>query len=163
MTENLHGDFTTEVYCNMKLLFKKLKPNAIIPKRATVGSAGYDLCACIDEPIEVKSGEIVKIPIGLAVEFVGEQTVALLMYARSSLATKHGLSMANCVGVVDMDYRGELIVPLVNLSKKSYTIMPEERIAQLVVTPILMPETEEASELSDTKRGEGGFGSTNKF
>lgn len=163
MTENSHEDFTTEVYCNMKLLFKKLKPNAIIPKRATVGSAGLDLSACIDKPIEIKPKEIVKIPTGLSVEFVGDEKVALLMYARSSLATKHGLSMANCVGVVDMDYRGELIVPLLNLSAESYTISPNERIAQLVVTPILMPEIVEVSELSDTERGEGGFGSTNKF
>lgn len=147
----------------MKLLFKRLRPNAQIPKRATDGSVGHDLSACIDEPLEIKSGEIVKIPIGVAVEFQGDESVALLMYARSSLATKHGISMANCVGVVDMDYRGELIVPLINLSKKTYTIQPNERIAQLVVTPILLPEIEEVSNLSDTKRGAGGFGSTNKI
>lgn len=163
MTENSHEDFTTEVYCNMKLLFKKLNPNAIIPKRGTTDSAGLDLSACIAEPVEINPQEIVKIPTGLSVEFVGEEKVALLIYARSSLATKHGLSLANCVGVVDMDYRGEIIVPLLNLSKNPYTISPNERIAQLVVTPILMPDIEEVSKLSDTERGEGGFGSTNKF
>lgn len=147
----------------MKLCFKKLNPKAIIPKRQTEGSAGLDLCACIDSPLVVNSGEIVKVPTGLAVEFVGEENVALLIYPRSSLATKHGLSLANCVGVVDMDYRGEIIVAMINNSKESYTILPEERIAQLVVTPVLMPETEEVYEISDTKRGVGGFGSTNKF
>ena len=147
----------------MKLLFKKLKENAIIPKRATSGSAGLDLCACIDSPLEIKPGEIVKIPTGLATQYVGEEAVALLIYARSSLATKHGLTLANCVGVVDLDYRGEIIVAMINQGKESYTVSPDERIAQLVVTPVLMVETEEAEELSQTSRGEGGFGSTNKF
>ena len=147
----------------MKLLFKKLRENAIIPKRATEGSAGLDLCACITAPLEISPSEIVKIPTGLAVEYVGEQKVALLIYARSSLATKHGITLANCVGVVDLDYRGEIMVAMINLGKKSYTISPDERIAQLVVTPVLMPEICEADTLSDTARGEGGFGSTNKF
>lgn len=147
----------------MKLLFKKLKPNAIIPKRATQGSAGLDLCACIDAPLEIMAGEIVKIPTGLAVEYVGEETVALLIYSRSSLATKYGLTLANSVGVVDLDYRGEMMVTIINHGKESYTVNPDERIAQLVVTPVLMAETEEVCELSQTKRGEGGFGSTGKF
>lgn len=147
----------------MKLLFKKLRENAVIPKRATEGAAGLDLCACIEAPLEVRPKEIVKVPTGLAVEFSGEEKVALLIYARSSLATKHGLALANSVGVVDLDYRGEIMVAMINNSEKSYRISPDERIAQLVVTPVLMPEAQEVSELSDTKRGEGGFGSTNKF
>lgn len=147
----------------MKLLFKKLKPDAIIPKRATSGSAGLDLCACIDAPLAVNAGEIVKVPTGLSVEYVGSETVALLIYARSSLATKHGLALANSVGVVDLDYRGEIMVAMINLGKEPYEISPCERIAQLVVTPVLMPEVEEACELSQTERGEGGFGSTDKF
>ena len=147
----------------MKLLFKKLRENAIIPKRATSGSAGLDLCACIDSPLEVKAGEIIKIPTGLATEYVGDEAVALLIYARSSLATKHGLTLANCVGVVDLDYRGEIIVAMINHGKEAYTVSPDERIAQLVVTPVLMVDTEETGELSQTVRGEGGFGSTNKF
>lgn len=147
----------------MKLLFKKLKPNAIIPKRATSGSAGLDLCACIDAPLEIKAGEIVKVPTGLAVEYAGEESVALLIYARSSLATKHGLTLANSVGVVDLDYRGEIMVAMINLGKENYKVSPDERIAQLVVTPVLMAETQEVGELSQTERGEGGFGSTNKF
>ena len=147
----------------MKLLFKKLRQNAIIPKRATTGSAGLDLCACIENPLEIKSGEIVKIPTGLAVEYVGEESVALLIYSRSSLATKYGLTLANSVGVVDLDYRGEIMVSIINHGKESFTVTPDERVAQLVVTPVLMPETEEVCELSQTNRGEGGFGSTGKF
>ena len=147
----------------MKLLFKKLKENAVIPKRGTPDSAGLDLSACIDSPLTIKPQEIVKIPTGLSVEFVGEQKVALLIYARSSLGVKHGLTLANSVGVVDSDYRGEIIVGMINLGKESYTIVPDERIAQLVVTPILMPEVEESSDLSDTQRGKGGFGSTKKL
>ena len=147
----------------MKLKFKKLKSNAIIPKRATSGSAGLDLCACVDSPLEIRPGEIVKIPTGLAVEFEGEQKVALLIYARSSLASKYGLTLANSVGVVDLDYRGEIMVAMINLGDKSYSVSPDERIAQLVVTPVLMPEIVQADELSQTDRGEGGFGSTNKF
>lgn len=147
----------------MKLLFKKLKENAVIPKRGTPDSAGLDLSACIDSPLTINPQEIVKIPTGLSVEFVGEQNVALLIYARSSLGVKYGLTLANSVGVVDADYRGEIIVGMINLGKESYTIVPDERIAQLVVTPILMPEVEEGSDLSDTQRGKGGFGSTKKL
>lgn len=147
----------------MKLKFKKLKSNAIIPRRATSGSAGLDLCACVDSPLEIRPGEIVKISTGLAVEFEGEQKVALLIYARSSLASKYGLTLANSVGVVDLDYRGEIMVAMINLGDKSYSVSPDERIAQLVVTPVLMPEIVQADELSQTDRGEGGFGSTNKF
>ena len=144
----------------MELLVKKLKDNAIVPLRATDGSAGYDLSACIDEPMDIQPGEIKKIPIGISVEAKDCGNCVLLIYARSSLATKHGITLPNCVGVVDSDYRGEIIVPLINLSDKHYTVAPAERVAQLVVTPVLLPEVREASELSQTVRGEGGFGST---
>ncbi|NLZ46342.1 MAG: dUTP diphosphatase [Clostridiales bacterium] len=147
----------------MKLLFKKLKKNATIPTRGTLDSAGLDLSACITEPLRINPQEIVKIPTGLSVEFVGEEKVALLIYARSSLAVKYGLTLANSVGVVDLDYRGEIIIGMINLGKSSYEIQPNERIAQLVVTPILMPDIVEVSDLSDTQRGQGGFGSTKRF
>ena len=144
----------------MRLLFKKLDPHAIIPKYQTEFSAGCDLCACLEGDLTVKAGEIVKIPTGLSVELEGEKNAVLLIYARSSLATKFGIAPANCVGVVDWDYRGELIVVLRNYSEKSYVISSGDRIAQLVVTPIYHPEICEAEELSDTERGMGGFGST---
>lgn len=145
----------------MKLFIKKLNEKAIVPKQATSGSAGYDLYACIDTPVTINPNEIVKIPTGISVA-LEENNAVILIYARSSLATKHGVTLANCVGVVDSDYRGEVIVALNNLSKEPYTITQNERIAQIVITPIFTPEIEEVDELSDTERGSGGFGSTGK-
>lgn len=144
----------------MKLYVKKLREGATLPKRATVGSAGYDLCCLTDEPIVVSPNERKLIPTGIAVE-IPENTVGLV-YSRSGLSLKHGIHMANDVGVIDSDYRGELKVPIHNRSDVDYTISNGDRIAQLVITPIFTPETEEVDELSDTVRGEGGFGSTGK-
>ena len=145
-----------------RLYFKKLREKAAVPKRATPLSAGLDLCACLDEDITVNPGERRSIPTGLAVEYVGEKRAALLIYARSSLAVKFGITLPNCVGVVDEDYRGEIIVPLINHGDKPYTISDGDRIAQLVITPIETPEVFESDALSDTARGEGGFGSTGR-
>ena len=146
----------------MKLLFKKLRDDAVIPKYQTEYSAGLDLCACVDGEINVPAGTTVKVPTGLAAELENEKNAVLLIYARSSLATKLGLAPANCVGVVDWDYRGELIVALHNHSNEDCIINNGDRIAQLVITPIFRPEICEAEELSDTARGEGGFGSTGR-
>jgi len=145
----------------MILRIKKLNENAEIPKRATNGSAGYDLCACIEEDVVIKKGQIVKIPTGISAE-INTNEAALMIYARSGLASKNGVTLVNCVGVVDSDYRGEIVVPLINLGNDDYIIEKGARIAQLVVTPVLLPEIEEASELSETSRGFGGFGSTGK-
>ena len=144
----------------MKLLIKKLNENAAIPKRQTPYSAGYDLCSA--EDISALAGETVKVHTGISVEVEGAKDVCLFIYARSSLATKFGLAPANCVGVVDWDYRGEIIVALHNHSDKDYEIKAGDRVAQLVITNVLTPETQEVEELSDTERGEGGFGSTGK-
>lgn len=144
----------------MKLLVKKLNEKSTLPKRATEESAGYDLAACLESPVEVKPGETVKVPTGISLAVEGIDKCVLLIYARSSLATKFGLAPANCVGVVDTDYRGEIIVPLHNHSDKAYVIADGERVAQLVVTPIFTPDVEEREELSETERGNGGFGST---
>ena len=141
------------------LKVKKLRANAKMIERATKGSAGMDLHACIDEPITIESGEIKVIPTGLAIALENENFVAYI-YARSGLAIKHGITLANCVGVVDSDYRGEVCVGLTNISKTPYTITPDERIAQLVITPVFTPGFTEVSELTDTKRAGGGFGST---
>lgn len=146
----------------MKLLIKKLDEKAVVPARQTEYSAGYDLCACTDEPIVIKAGTTEKIHTGISTEVQGEKNCVLLIYARSSLATKFGIAPANCVGVVDWDYRGEIICALHNSSDKDYTINHGDRIAQLVITPVFTPEVEVAEELSDTQRGEGGFGSTGK-
>ncbi len=143
----------------MKLTFKKLDERAVIPSRATAGSAGMDLCACLDEPVILAPGDIRLIPTGLTAQ-TDETDVALLLYPRSGLSTRYGISLANCVGVVDSDYRGEWSVPLINHGKEPFTVEHGMRIAQLVPTRVLFPEVEVADELIGTERGEGGFGSS---
>ena len=143
----------------MKLTFKKLDERAVIPSRATAGSAGMDLCACLDGPVILAPGEIRLIPTGLTAQ-TNETDVALLIYPRSGLSTRYGISLANCVGVVDSDYRGAWFVPLINHGKEPFTVEHGMRIAQLVPTRILIPEVEVAEELTGTERGEGGFGSS---
>ncbi|MDR1805268.1 MAG: dUTP diphosphatase [Clostridium sp.] len=139
---------------------KLLRANARLPVRATGGSAGYDLCACTEEPLCLKPGERALLPSGIAVAV--PEGCALLIFARSGLAVKHGIVPANCVGVVDSDYRGEIMVGLVNQSKEEYTISPGERIAQMLLVPVLTPELEAVDELTETERGAGGFGSTGR-
>ena len=138
----------------------KLKENAIVPKRATTGSAGVDLCACIDEPLTVKGRGHALVPTGIAIAI--PEGYAAMLYARSGLAIKHGLGLLNGVGVVDSDYRGEVCVGLVNNFDEDYTIQPGERIAQLVLTPVALFVPEECDSLDETQRGTGGFGSTGK-
>ena len=143
----------------MKLTFKKLDPRAVIPSRATSGSAGLDLCACLDAPVTIEAGEIKMIPLGITAE-PDREDIALLIYPRSGLSSKYGVSLANCVGVVDSDYRGAWFVPLVNHGKEPFTVEHGMRIAQLIPTSILMPEIEVSDQLSETERGAGGFGSS---
>jgi len=139
---------------------KKLNKDAIIPTYGTEYSAGADLYACITEKVIINPGETVMIPTGIAVEIpVG---YAGLVYARSGLASKKGLAPANKVGVIDADYRGELMVALHNHSPEPAEIEKDERIAQMVIAPFLTAEFLEVAELSDTSRGSGGFGSTGK-
>lgn len=143
----------------MELFWKKLNEKAIIPERKTEFSAGFDLCACNDEDIVIHSGEIKKIGTGLAVE-PSDKNVVLLVFARSGIASKSGVTLANSVGVIDSDYRGEIIVPLINNGKKDFIVTKDMRMAQLVCMPVLFPESAEKTELSDTLRGTKGFGST---
>ena len=143
----------------MKLTFKKLDPRAVIPSRATSGSAGLDLCACLDAPVTIEAGEIKMIPLGITAE-PDRKDIALLIYPRSGLSSKYGVSLANCVGVVDSDYRGAWFVPLINHGKEPFTVEHGMRIAQLIPTSILMPEIEVSDQLSETERGAGGFGSS---
>ena len=141
------------------LKIKKLRENAKIPFRATPGSAGVDLYACIDNPVTIAPQEIAVIPTGIAIELESADYVAYI-FARSGLAIKHGVAPANCVGVIDSDYRGEVCVGLVNQTNQPYTIEPDERIAQMVISPVVLPDIEVVDELGDTVRGGGGFGST---
>ena len=144
----------------MKVKLKKLNENAIIPTYGSPYSAGADLYACIDGDVSVKPGQTVFIGTGLAMEL--EDGYVALIYARSGLACKKGLAPANKVGVIDSDYRGEIKVAIHNHSQQEHTIAVGERIAQMVVTPYIKCEFEEADELADTERGEGGFGSTGR-
>lgn len=143
------------------LKIKKVRPNAVIPKRATEKSAGLDLTAYIDEPLTVKAGARTLIPTGIAAA-LPEGCVGLV-FARSSLGTKHGIALSNGVGVIDEDYRGEIHVGIFNSSREDYTIQPFERLAQLLVVPVSYPVVQEAAELDETARGAGGFGSTGKL
>lgn len=146
----------------MELKIKKLKENAKIPKIATSGSAGMDLYACIDEPITLNPGQLAMVPTGIAIELPNNGCAAFL-YARSGLGVKHGICLSNGVGVIDSDYRGEICAGLCNVSDSPYTINPDERICQMVIAPVIMPEIVEVDELGDTQRGQGGFGSSGSF
>lgn len=137
---------------------KKLRPGAVLPTRGTDAAAGADLYACLDAPVTIAPGETAFIPIGLAMEI--PEGYGGFVYARSGLASKRGLAPANKVGVIDADYRGELLVSLHNHSPLPQTIEPGDRIAQLVIAPFLPAAFLEAEDLSDTQRGSGGFGST---
>ncbi|MBQ8943242.1 MAG: dUTP diphosphatase [Clostridia bacterium] len=143
----------------MELKIKKVNENAIIPKRATQGSAGMDLCACIDAPLTLRGGETAVIPTGVAIALPSNEAGAFV-FARSGLAIKHGIGLLNSVGVIDSDYRGEIKVGVINQINEPYTIEPGERIAQLVVMPVCPVDTVEVESLDETARGEGGFGST---
>lgn len=143
------------------LKIKRVSDKAILPRRATEGSAGMDLSACLEEPVTIAPGERVRIPTGIAIGLPSKETVGLV-YARSGMAVRDGIALTNGVGVVDSDYTGEIQVGLINLSKEPYTINPGQRIAQLVVAPILLPAIEEVEDLTETQRGRGGFGSTGR-
>ena len=145
----------------MKLKIRKLREGAKIPRRATEGAAGMDLYACIDESITLAPQQLVIVPTGIAIE-LPDNGCAAFLYARSGLGVKHGICLANGVGVIDSDYRGEVCAGLCNVSDKPYVIAPGERIAQMVIAPVFTPDVVEVSELSDTQRGAGGFGSTGK-
>ena len=141
--------------------FQRLRNNAILPSRATPGSAGYDLCAAIDAPLVLRPGERALVPTGWAAD-PGSDDCALMICARSGLALRKGIALANGVGIVDSDYRGEISVAAVNLSDEPYTLQPGERFAQLLVIPVRTPEIEVVDELGETERGAGGFGHSGK-
>lgn len=143
-----------------KVYFKKLNENAIEPHYGSGDAAGADLFACMDVPVVIDPGMTEFVHTGLAIEL--PKYTAGLIYARSGLACKKGIAPANKVGVIDCDYRGEIMVALHNHSKEAVSIEPGERIAQIIVTPYIPAVYEETSELSDTVRGEGGFGSTGR-
>lgn len=139
---------------------KKLDPNATIPTYGSQYAAGADLYACLPEAITLAPGETCLVKTGIALEI--PEGYAGLIYARSGLATKKGLAPANKVGVIDADYRGEIMIALHNHSLVAASIEPGERIAQMIITPFITAAFTETAELSETVRGAGGFGSTGK-
>lgn len=142
----------------IRVRFRKLRPGAATPRYMSENAAGLDLASAADEPLVLEPGGRVGVPTGLAMEipigFEGQ------VRPRSGLALRAGVTVLNAPGTIDADYRGEVVVLLVNLSREAYTISPGERIAQLVIAPVARGEFEETKELSTTGRGDGGFGHT---
>lgn len=143
-----------------KIRIKLLREGAQMPTYGTAGAAGADLYACMEEEVTIQPGETAKILTGVSMEIpfgcVG------LVFARSSMGVKRDLAPANKVGVIDSDYRGEVMVALHNHNQDDQTVQPGERVAQLVITPVFTPGFEETDDLTDTVRGIGGFGSTGR-
>ena len=149
----------------MELKIKALDPRIgreiPAPRYATDGAAAMDLCACIDEPVVIPAGGRAVIPTGIAIALPSKEYVALL-FARSGLGIKKGICLSNGVGVIDSDYRGEICVGLANISREDYTVMPGDRIAQMMIAPVVCPAVTFVDELDETQRGAGGLGSTGR-
>ena len=146
---------------NIKALSPKIGREIPAPFYASAGAAAMDLHACVDEAVTIPAGKRAVIPTGIAIGLPSADYVALI-FARSGLGIKHGVAPANCVGVIDSDYRGEILVGLQNSGDEDYTIQPGDRIAQLMITPVVQAQVTLVDELDDTQRGAGGFGSTGK-
>lgn len=142
------------------LKIERLSHNKNIPAYQTEGAAGMDLCAAIEAPVVLKPLERALVPTGLKIEL--EHGYEAQIRPRSGLSIKHGITLINCVGTIDEDYRGEVCVPVVNLSNETYSIQPQERIAQMVIARVEQAQIEVVTELTETLRGAGGFGSTGK-
>ena len=143
----------------IKAVSPKIGKDIPLPFYATPGSAAMDLHACVDEAVVIPAGGRSMIPTGIAVALPSADYVALV-YARSGLGIKHGVAPANCVGVIDSDYRGEIIVGLQNSGASDFTVQPGDRIAQLMIAPVVRANLRMVEELDETARGAGGFGST---
>lgn len=142
------------------LKIEKLPHNKYLPEYQTEGAAGMDLCAAMEEPILLKPFERRLIPTGIKIEL--EHGFEAQVRPRSGISIKHGISLVNCVGTIDEDYRGEVCVPVINLSTEEYTIQPNERIAQMVIARVEKAKIQVVQELSETSRAAGGFGSTGR-
>mgnify|MGYP001145070186 FL=1 len=143
----------------IKAVSPKIGKDIPLPFYATPGSAAMDLHACIDEAVSIPAGGRKVVPTGLAIALPSPDYVALV-YARSGLGIKHGVAPANCVGVIDSDYRGEIMVGLQNSGESDFTVRPGDRIAQLMIAPVVRADLCVVEELDETDRGAGGFGST---
>ena len=145
----------------LKILDSRVGDTIPLPRYATEGSAGLDLRACVDEPLELKPGQTQLIPTGLAIH-IEDKNIAALILPRSGLGHKHGIVLGNLVGLIDPDYQGPLMISCWNRSLIPYTFEPGERIAQLIMVPILRAHFEVVDEFEESDRGAGGFGSSGK-
>ena len=145
----------------LKILDERLGNSFPLPEYATPGSAGLDLRACLDEPLTINPGETVLIDTGLAMH-IDNPAMAATILPRSGLGHKHGIVLGNLVGLIDSDYQGPLMVSCWNRSNDAYTVQPGERIAQLVIVPVLKARFEIVNEFQTSQRGDGGFGSSGK-
>ncbi|MFD2231692.1 dUTP diphosphatase [Alkalimarinus sediminis] len=143
----------------LKIMDARLGNEIPMPTYATEGSAGIDLRACLDESIEIQPGETILVPTGMAI-YIEDPGLAAVLLPRSGLGHKHGVVLGNLVGLIDSDYQGQLMVSCWNRGDKPFTINIGERIAQMVLVPVVQAEFEIVTEFDDSHRGEGGFGST---
>lgn len=145
----------------LKILDQRLGTEFPLPRYATDGSAGLDLLACVNEPLVIAPGTTTLIPSGIAV-YIKDPTLAALIVPRSGLGHKHGIVLGNLVGLIDSDYQGQIMISCWNRGSSTFTITPGERIAQLLIVPVVHADFEVVSEFAKTDRGEGGFGSTGR-
>ena len=145
----------------VKLLDPRIGKEFPLPQHATAGSAGMDLRACLKEPLVLKPGDTALIPSGIAIH-IGDPGYAAVLLPRSGLGHKHGIVLGNLVGLIDSDYQGEVLVSCWNRGKDAFTVNPGERIAQLVILPVVQAQFEVVSEFEESKRGAGGFGHSGK-
>lgn len=143
----------------VKLIDKRLGNEFPVPNYATEGSAGLDLCACLDKPLELNPGETFLIPAGFAIH-IEDSTLAAMILPRSGLGHKHGIVLGNLTGLIDSDYQGEIFVSCWNRGNATFTINPGDRIAQMIIVPVVQAEFEMVDSFTETKRGAGGFGHT---
>ena len=145
----------------LKILDERLGKKIPLPERGTDGSAGVDLRACIENSLELRPGACELIPSGLAI-YLGDPKLAAMILPRSGLGHKHGIVLGNLVGLIDSDYQGELLISCWNRGSKTFSIQPGERIAQLVVVPVVQAEFEMVEEFTESARGKQGFGHTGR-
>ena len=149
----------TKATIALKVLDERIRPH--LPAYATPGSAGMDLCACIDAPLVIASGETVLIPTGIAIH-IEDPGLAAVILPRSGLGHKHGIVLGNLVGLIDSDYQGPLMVSCWNRGHGAFTLRPMERLAQLVIVPVIQADFTVVNDFAATERAAGGFGSTGR-
>ena len=140
------------------LSIKRLTELAVVPRYQSTEAAGMDLHAAIDAPITLEPGAIIKVPLGFAMSI--PHGFEAQVRPRSGLSSRHGVTLPNAPGTIDSDYRGEVLIPLINLGRESFIVEPGMRIAQMVIAPVVQAVIREVDDLGDTSRGSGGFGST---